>query len=165
MALMIETLGALDDVPHTYTVQPGDKLYNIVKRQGLCPNQKHSCLMAAVKRVAQASGVADPNRIVPGQVLIFPTDLLAQRAGGSSVPSTPQLDVETTFYEGVRPPVTPELPGTVPAGGSAPWSEKPRVVVANGEKLRAREFRVSMGDGFGDHRGLVLEVERSRRRR
>jgi len=45
----------------TYTVQPGDTLYRIALR--------HSTTVSAI---ASANNIANPNLILPGQVLVIP---------------------------------------------------------------------------------------------
>lgn len=46
---------------HSYQVQPGDTLWAISRRTG-----------ASLEELIRGNGLADPNRLLPGQVLVFP---------------------------------------------------------------------------------------------
>ncbi len=59
--LVIPGGGSTPPATRTYTVQPGDTLYSIAGRYG-----------TTVNAIVTANNIADPNLILPGQVLVIP---------------------------------------------------------------------------------------------
>lgn len=70
-----------------YEVQPGDTLIQILIDQGICSNANGDwkpCIVAA-KAIADANGLPDMNKIVPGQKLVLRRDPLSSDGGGGVV--------------------------------------------------------------------------------
>lgn len=104
-----------------YTVVKGDTLSKIAKRFG-----------STVQAIANASGVADVNRIKVGQVLAIPTAAAAEELpdiivtpAGSRVSSSPKSDPRTALSTGAPPTISLR-------DYLAPWFEPPRVVFTVG---------------------------------
>jgi LysM repeat protein len=75
----------------TYVVQPGDTLFRIALRFG-----------TTVSALAAANGIADPNRISAGQVLVIPGGTTARDSSGSAAPSPRSVPAPVVAAGGAR---------------------------------------------------------------
>lgn len=104
-----------------YKVVKGDTLSKIAKRFG-----------STVQAIANASGVADVNRIKVGQVLSIPTADVAEELpdivvtpAGVKIASAPKTDPRSALATGTPPTISLR-------DYLAPWFEPPRVVFTIG---------------------------------
>ncbi len=100
----------------TYTVKPGDSLWKIAR--GLLKEQtgqdaSNSAILRMVLEIARRNGLADPSRIIPGQVLQIPGQQQEQQRP-TEQPRQPEQGQQS---EPRRPRYPWDLP---PAGGEQP---------------------------------------------
>jgi LysM repeat protein len=119
------TMPAATPTPVTYVVQPGDSLSVIAARYDV-----------PVEALAQANGIADPNVIKVGQVLVIPGPTPIPTA---TVPPTPTA----------TPDIPPQLEIVDVIGRGAPSAET--VVIVNrgrGLSLNTWSLRDAQGNAF-----------------
>jgi LysM repeat protein len=116
----------------TYVVQRGDTLASIARR-----------FNTTVNAIAQANGIANPNLIFAGQVLIIPT-------GGGPVPTPPPGPNPTA-----RPPTPPPGGVTFELGGQVASFGFPDLMRSAGMTWVKIQVRHNQGDGPGNAQGAI----------
>ncbi len=123
----------------TYTVVRGDTLGRIAARFG-----------STVSAIAQRNGIANPNRIFPGQVLIIPGTT------GGPGPQPTEPPPPPTEPPG---PTPPPMTGEFELGGQVISFAYPEAMRGAGMRWVKRQYVWNQGDAVSDVQNLIVNAQ------